>query len=191
MAIRNHSAPLVSGTKRSDRSSSTRRRVGILGRAMVLAAGLVLVTGSAALAAYPPSTGSLTLSATTVGPGGSLTASGSGCAPGATVALTIASTSQALGSAVANGSGAFSASVTIPSDISLGAHTIKAVCTAADGGELTLSASITAASGSSSAGGTAGTGTETWPVVLAGVGLVLVGVVLVVTVRRRRSPAAL
>lgn len=175
----------------SSSARDTRRRASRGARVMLrtlVAAGALLVLGmqAPALAAYPPPPcNSLTVSATSVAAGGTVTVSGCGFAAGSTV--TIGSAGQVLGTVVADSTGAFSTTVTLPANLAVGARTLTATGTAADGTPLVLSASVSVTAASSGGSGIAFSGSNTWPTVLIAGGLLLVGAVLVMTVRRRHS----
>jgi len=121
-----------------------------------------------------------------------------GCfAAGSTVTITMASDPVTLGTATADANGTFSAPVPIPSNASVGEHTINATGPGAEGGTVSLTASFTVlAHATAAAPGTAPaqaalafTGSSDTPI-YAGVGIVLVvvgAVLLVITVRRRRA----
>jgi hypothetical protein len=74
----------------------------------------------------PDGDGPLTVSATTVAPGGSLTIAGDGFVPGEEVPIVFYSEPVLLATATADADGAIEASVTIPADASPGVHTIVA-----------------------------------------------------------------
>lgn len=183
-----------SSSSASSPARHTRRRASrgawVMLRTLV-AAGALLALGmqAPALAAYPPSGCGLTVSATSVAAGGTVTLTGCGFAAGSTVTITVESTTQVLGTVVTDAAGAFSKTVTIPSNLAPGTHTLKATGTAPDQSSVVLSASFTVTAASSQGTGTAFTGSNPWPTVLIGGGLLLVGAMLVMTVRRRRSPA--
>ena len=127
--------------------------------------------------------------------GQQLTIGGSGFLPGAVVQLGIYSTPTALGTAVADSTGAFSATVTIPVDQSLGAHTVAASGIGATGTARLLIGNTTvvlppATDSGSGAGGLPATGLDASQSL--GLGLtallaVLAGLVLVRAARRRAA----
>lgn len=151
---------------------------------------------------YPPGKCELRLSRSIVAPGGSLQAAGAGFAPGSSVRVAMAGAS--LGSATANGDGAFTAALVVPASTEPGSHTVTASGPASGGGTQVLSASLMV-TGAESAGGTTGadsavagrgqeggggrlprTGSSSaLPLVLAGGTLLAVGVGTVVLARRR------
>ena len=154
---------------------------------LVVSAFLVVGMQTPALAAYPPAGCGLATSTTSVAVGNSVTVSGCGLLPGSTVTITLEPGAQVLATVTVDSSGAFSATVTIPSDLALGSYSITATGTAGDGSPLTQTTSLTvaAASTSASSGSFAFTGSNVWPSVLVGGGLFLVGAMLIMTVRRR------
>lgn len=101
-------------------------------------------------------TGTLTASPSTVAQGGSVTVSGSGFAPNASVSLTLFSDPVALGTLTANASGAISGSVTIPANAATGAHRIEAKGANNISGNNILSANIQVTSRGSSIARTGG-----------------------------------
>ncbi|MEX0768825.1 MAG: hypothetical protein WD029_10175, partial [Microthrixaceae bacterium] len=111
--------------------------------------------------------------------GGRVILTVTGFGPSTTVAFSVESTPQALGSAVANSSGTATLSTTLPSNLSAGAHTIRAIGTGPQGEPLNVTSSITVV-----AAGTALTVTAT-PTGLAATGsssagLLRIGVVVAV-----------
>jgi LPXTG-motif cell wall-anchored protein len=162
-------------------------------KALTLAAcaviGLLLVGGSAGAATYPPDAPSIGTSSSSVQNGGSTTVMGTGWQTGTTVALTIASTPQSLGSASVQSDGTFSQGVTIPC-LDAGTHTISGSGTGASGAANTASTTVTVtgACGPNGGGGTLPhTGSNASGVVTLASGLILLGAVLVIALNRRRS----
>ena len=105
--------------------------------------------------------------APTVEAGQTMTVTGNGWKPGSTVTILLTGSSTPLGTATADANGAFSATVTIPSDTPAGTHTITISGTAADGsartvqsGSITVTAILPA------------TGSDTGPLTLIGVALI-------------------
>ena len=157
-------------------------------RSVLMSIALLLALPAAAGAQqYPPNATNLTVSDSTVVPGQKITVTGTGFAPGATVVITFESTPVTLATVAADSGGTFSAVVTIPTNATPGIHTIKATGAGADGGTLVLSAQVTV---SGTSGGTlARTGSDNiLPLLLVAAGLVLVGGVLIFSVRRRQTP---
>jgi hypothetical protein len=127
------------------RRTQMRRLAKVLCGALIAPALLVgaLTAGVASAApGYPPSTGTLTVSTTTVAPGGTDTASGSGCSAGSAVTLSLVP-GGTVSTTTANLSGDFTDTVTIPSSTATGSYTLQATCIGPNGGTLSLSAAIT------------------------------------------------
>lgn len=95
-------------------------------RTMIVAALLLLPVAPASAQEYPPEPGPpVLLSASVVGPGGSLTLSSSGWLPGSAVDFTLFSDPISLGSAAVGSDTSFSATVTIPASVAPGMHTLQ------------------------------------------------------------------
>jgi hypothetical protein len=111
--------------------------------------GAIAQTSGCGSSSYPPTSGQLQITATTVVVGGSVTASGSGFAANATVQLTLqgpqpSTSTLSLGSATADASGNFTTTVTIPPSAVAGTYVIIASGEGSNTGCLTLqSAQIT------------------------------------------------
>ncbi len=104
--------------------------------------------------------------------GGEATTSGYGFAPGTEVTLFSFSTPQKLGVTTVLGDGTFRTVVPIPTDLSVGDHTIQAQGTGSDGGRRALLAGVRV-------GGLAATGSFlTTPLTIAGGVLFLLGMVV-------------
>jgi len=152
---------------------------------------LVLSAGAGAQT-YPPSACTVGTSQVTVNPGQTITVSISGFAPSTSVSLAL--DGQALGSITTDASGAGSGSVTIPSNITPGTHTLSATGTSAVGGDCDPSTTLTvpgaAAVGArgAAAGRLAFTGSsDTLPLVWIGIAALTIGAGLVIGVRRRAN----
>jgi LPXTG-motif cell wall-anchored protein len=161
-----------------------------------LTVGLLLTASPAGAQQYPPGAFFLSLSDTTVVPGQTITVTGA-VTPGATsVTFTFFSVAQDLGSATPDADGNVSTSLTIPTDATLGDHTI----TATDSTGLEVSADVTvvsadgAGAGAPGAAGAAGalprTGSDSLPLLPVGAGLVAVGGVILLVTRRRLKASA-
>jgi LPXTG-motif cell wall-anchored protein len=111
--------------------------------------------------------------------------SGNGCAAGSTVEFSLDPGGLALGSTAADAAGAFDSSVTVPNNAALGANTVRATC---DTRVLSASLNVTAAGAASARSGLAlpRTGEDALRLASVGALLVVVGVAVVTTVRRRR-----
>jgi parallel beta-helix repeat protein len=151
-----------------------------------------------------------TTSSDTVAPGGSLGVSGTGFAPGEPVSVTLHSDPVLLATATADATGAISTTVTIPSNTPPGAHTIviegktsgvtasAALTVTAPAGSTTnpapattLAPAATLAPATTPAPATtdstlAFTGSSVLRLALAGIGLLVLGLGLVLAARRRR-----
>jgi LPXTG-motif cell wall-anchored protein len=173
------------------------RRTPRLGRSRLLAvlAAAALTTGlgaiveSPAALAYPFSQGSLGV-ADAHGPasastqGDTLTLSGGGFAPGATVTITIESTPRLLRTVATDGSGSFQTTVVVPADMPPGAHTLKASGASPSGGLIVLAKALQI--GASDAVPLPSTGAQISVSVVIGAGLVAVGLAVLLARRRRR-----
>ncbi len=152
---------------------------------------------SGALTIYPPGVAAPTTTtststtvpvktgAPTVEAGKAITVTGNGWKPGSTVTILLTGNATPLGTATVDANGAFSASVTIPSDTAAGAHTITITGTDPSGvartvqsGTITVTAILPA------------TGGDTGPLTLLGVALVSAGAVMLAPRRRRRRMVA-
>ena len=152
--------------------------------AAIVSLGLVLLATSASAQTYPPTPSPLTVSKSSVRPGGSVTVAGAGCQASDTVAVDLGETQIA--STTADESGSFNTDVTIPSSTAPGSYTLRASCSG--GTAFTATITVAAASG----GGLPFTGANLLPGVLLGAGLILAGGLLLASIRRRvtRQPAA-
>lgn len=140
---------------------------------------------------YPPGQCQLRLSQSAATAGSTVTAAGSGFSPGSAVSLSLGG--DTLGGATADGSGAFTASVTIPAGTAAGSYDMTAVGPDGVEGTRVLSASFTvlgqAADGSAASGAALpSTGSSSVPILLlVALGLVILGTMAVVAGRRRRE----
>jgi hypothetical protein len=116
--------------------------------------------------------------------GSTVTLTGDGYAPNSTVSLYIYSTPTFLGTTTTNGSGAFSATVTIPSTLAPGSHHLVSAGLDPSGNPRYLTSAVTVAQAT---GTLAWTGFETLPVLGTGVLVVALGAGLIVVGRRRRT----
>jgi hypothetical protein len=176
-----------------------------------LTVGLVLVTSTAGAQQYPPGTFPLTLSDTTVVPGQTITATGT-LTPGATsVSFAFHSEEDDLGSTTPDAAGNHSASLTIPTNATLGSHTITATdnlgaqasagvtvvaagggagAAGAGGGAAGAGVAGAGAVGGGAAGGLATTGdNSSLPLLRVGAVLLALGGLLVFLTRRREESA--
>jgi len=115
-------------------------------------------------AAYPPTSGNLQVSASVVGPGGTVGISGQGLAPTSTVSVQFdsvpagQSATAILGTASSGADGGFSSTVIIPATTSPGRYTVTAVGTLPNTGCRLLSAEVTVVIPALAPGGNATTG---------------------------------
>lgn len=144
-------------------------------RSLLYVTVLCLVALAAASPVHAQYSEELTVSDTSVPPGGTMTMSGDGFAAETSVTITLESTLVTLGSTTTDGSGAFETTVTIPADTPAGSHTLKATGEAAGGGTLVLSQEIVVG------GPLARTGQNVAAWLVIGLGLVGLGVMLVRT----------
>ena len=131
--------------------------------ALALAAAFSLSAGPAAAQEYPVREDDLVVDDTSgsdgvVVVGERVRISGGGFVPGSTVTLVIESDPIVLGTTVADGAGFIDVSVTIPSGLTAGGHTLKASGPAPGGGTLVLSQPVTVAASQGSDPGSAGQG---------------------------------
>jgi hypothetical protein len=156
--------------------------------AVAMAATLSMAGG--AMAQYGGS--GLSVSSTTVEPGGSVALSGGGFAPNADVTITLESDPVTLERTTADSSGFLEETVKIPSGTPPGTHTLKASGRAEGGGTQVLSTQIVlrAAGGATAGGGGGGalpfTGTDVTLFTAVAAGLAAIGSALWQTGRRRQ-----
>jgi hypothetical protein len=179
--------------------------------ALAVAVGLTLLAAPAYAQPYDEETSELTVSESTVAPGGTITISGDGADPGATVVFRLTRSSSALGASravlagprlgalirpqaqgtitlgttVAEADGSFSATLRIPSGLADGVYTITAV----SGGEVLATATVRVVDGEV-VGGLPFTGSNVAPGLAIGATLIVAGGLLLLAVRRRRSSVA-
>lgn len=143
---------------------------------------------------YPPTAPSLSVSQTQVAPGGVVQVTGRCCPPNSIVTLTYSPGNVPLGTAQAGADGSFSANVAVPPTAAPGTGTITATspgCSASVNVAVVLGETL-------NRGGTGGTGggplprtggASTIPSGIAGVMLILVGLMTVAATRRKRAGA--
>jgi LPXTG-motif cell wall-anchored protein len=153
---------------------------------MLTAAVLVATVGVAEARPGGYSTGgTITVDDSTVSPGQVVKVSGTGCAPGSTVTLQFVGPPAGTPvNTTAGSDGSFSGNVTIPTNATAGANSIRATC-----GSLVQNVTVTVSVGGT---GLARTGTDSsLPLTTIGIGLVAAGGFVVLIARRRRvaSPA--
>jgi len=167
---------------------TTTRRIATL-ITMLAAIGLAAVTFSSNAGAYPPGTApTLSVGTTTPVAGGSLTVGGTGLGSNLPGTITLHSAVVTLGSFTTDSSGSFTATVTIPSDVS-GTHTLVAATSVAST-SITLNIGGTAPpNGGGKPGGIAFTGAAVIGVGFLGVALLVGGGILLFAGRRRKVSA--
>lgn len=107
----------------------TRRRMTVC----LAVIALVAMTAAPAAAQYPPEGPTAGVGSTTVSLGGQVTVTGSGWRAGSQVTITLLSNPRTLGTAQVDQDGTFSTTVTVPSDVPPGRHTLRLSGTGADG----------------------------------------------------------
>jgi hypothetical protein len=175
--------------------SRTVRRLGFL----AIAIGVFAVAGAGVAAAqvYPPTAGcGVQLSASSIGPGGAITISGTDAPPGAPLTLVFESTPVVIGTTTADASGNFVVQTTIPADAAPGRHTIRVEGATGCAAEVFVPGGNSAAgpARARTSGSLAFTGWNAMTILVAGLVALTVGVLLVTAQRRRagvlsRSPA--
>jgi hypothetical protein len=183
--------------------------------ALAVTCGLTLLAGPAQAQdgrGYPPGSGRLAVSESTVSPGGSFTVSGGGAKPGATVTFTLQRSTSALGAgrdvaagpalsqqvatlraqvqhSIALGStsgagGRFKARLRIPAGTQPGVYALNA--TSGGGALAQLTLRVVTVGG---IGGLPFSGADVVPGLVAGASLIVAGGLLLLSLKRRR-PAA-
>jgi hypothetical protein len=125
---------------------------------------------------------------TIVTPGGTMTFSGpaGGFGNGESYGLFVFSTQQQVGSGQAATDGSFTTTVTIPSSLPAGRHTLEAY---GNTSHRAVAVQFTVTSASTSANGLPFTGADyVWPMTAAGAGLIIAGGLTMVSVRRKHRP---
>ncbi len=122
----------------------------------VLILGALAVPAGASAQSYQGQTGTLRVSDRTPAPGASVGVAGSGFAARSKVIISIESAPLQLAVTTADDAGAISTTVSIPTDIALGTHTLKATGITPDGATLVLSATLEVAGSKSGLASTGG-----------------------------------
>jgi hypothetical protein len=133
--------------------------------------------------AAPASTGTAGLSSSSAAPGGTLTVTGDGFAPGSTGQIFVFSTPVKIGEGVANAAGRITVVVQLPADLVPGAHTIQLQGIDPQGRARVVSSPIIVAG----TGILRVTGAPTGELFAMGVFALGVGFALVLVARRRRG----
>ncbi|MBT8223879.1 MAG: hypothetical protein HKP61_17025 [Dactylosporangium sp.] len=178
------------GRPRGDGGGARQRLRGfprLLLRRVLLVPLTLLLSGLIAVPAGAyETTGTLTLESGTLAPGESVTVSGEGFEPGTSVSIDANSDPIHLMDVTATSAGSISASVTIPSGLSAGEHSLTATGAAAAGGTSVLELSFTVEAADDSSGlATTGRSIVMWTV--TGSLLLIAGVFLVLVSHRRRQ----
>jgi hypothetical protein len=168
--------------------------------ALAVGAGMVLLGPAAqATPTYPPSTPSISVSATVVNPGTAVTVTGQGFQPVSAVTISwtgpgargMAAAALPFGTRglTADTSGTVTTSITFTA---AGQHVISLTGTDTAGAPVTLSATVSVVAVAAGGGGTqlSHTGFPVLPAMLAALGLLVLGTLIVLVVRRRRAAAA-
>jgi hypothetical protein len=158
---------------------------------VALALGLVVGAAASAMAQpYPPVPAPLTISDATVFPGQTVTVSGEGAEPGATVRITFASDPVVVATTTANETGAFAASFKVPASAEPGLHTVSALSGGVVLGTVTVrvqAVTTTTTTESENRNQLAFTGLNVFLKVGIGLGMILLGAALLLVIRRRRA----
>jgi len=123
-------------------------------------------------------TANVTVDKTQVKPGETLTIVGKGFPPGAEVKVSVSGT--VVGTPTADAQGAFTLTFTVPGDATAGPITVSADCA-----PLVLNQTVSVLG--ETVGSLPKTGSNVWSEVRIGGALILVGAVLVIAVRKRRT----
>ncbi|WP_324275478.1 LPXTG cell wall anchor domain-containing protein [Blastococcus brunescens] len=142
-------------------------------------------------ATVPTKSADLTLPAgatSTVAAGKTITVNGSGYQPGSTVTLAIYSTPQVLTTVVADASGNFTVTVTVPAGLAAGDHTLVAAGVDNAGNPRYVNLVVTvSASGAATGAKLAATGADVTVPAIAGLSVLALGGGLIVAARRRNA----
>lgn len=158
---------------------------------VALMSGLLVVVVGATFAAAqnsePVSTGPLTAPSVSngVSAGDTVVVSGAGFSPGGSIDVTIESTPVLLKTVLADAAGSFTTTVTIPSGLAGGAHTLKATGPDPAGGLRVLSIAVTV-SGAPDGGTLVRTGANLAPMLGVGLGAIIAGA-CILSLRHRRA----
>jgi hypothetical protein len=160
--------------------------------AALLAVCLALLASPAGAQPYPPATGGLALSDSTVAPGEPVTLTGSGAAPGSTVTVTLAGVTGVDPIRTEAGpDGAYEVLVRLPAGLTPGSYTIVATSSRGVLGTAILRVRVSVGGGTGLSRGIGGlpfTGADVLPGLTTGVLLIVAGGVVLLSIRRR-SPA--
>lgn len=112
---------------------------------LVVALSALLLMAVPAFAQYPPedAEAEVTVSTTTVAPGGTITVVGEDFLPGSQVNITLVETTEVLGTVTVRADGTFSTNVTLPADLAPGTYTLRVSGVDADGEPRVIDTTIT------------------------------------------------
>lgn len=162
----------------------TPKRTGLV---LALVTLLTLTAAPAGAQDYPPEAATCAVSVTTPVPGQSISISCGGWMPNGPVEIDLLSQHVHLGTVQANGNGELDTTVTIPSDLAPGDHTLRLSGTNAQGQEQVVEVALTVQEPGEQRGGLAATGMDSGLGVLLGVGLLGAGAAAVYGARRRQA----
>ena len=158
--------------------------------ALVAVVAMIIAAASlgASASAYPPGTlPQISVADTTVEQGATDVVNGVNFTPNSSVVLSLHSATVDLGTVTSDGSGSFSATITIPSDTALGAHTIEALDTPT--GDVATAAITVVAGGGDGGGPPFGTGVAVIGMGALGLVLLIGGGLMLMAGRRRKVTA--
>lgn len=144
---------------------------------------------------YPPNATALQLSSSAVFPGDQVLVTGVCFTANATIGLEFRSTPSSLGSAQTDGAGSFSRTITVPSNASVGVHSIVAIDNRR---EVSASINVLARTGGGGTAPVAGGGGTALPrtgpgfaipAAIAALALILLGTMAIMASKRKRAAA--
>jgi hypothetical protein len=166
-----------------DLEDTVRRVIGVTGVLFLMAAGTAALALPAGAAGYPPGACSLQLaSGATASAGAALGVTGSGFTSGGTVALAV--NGESVGSTTAGGSGTINTTITIP------ANAKSPITISATPPGCTVTVALAANAAAAAVQPLAFTGSNSQPLVVAGIVALALGTVLIYGARRRSSEQA-
>ena len=153
---------------------------------------------AAAQVEYPPGAVSLTITPSTVAPGGTVTVTAAGCEVGVDLTVSVDGTSISTTAVCTAGASAGfrrvevaagnTASASFAAPTAAGTYTVRAVETGGQGRSATGTLTVAAAAATTAPGGTLpSTGSETWPVAAVAATVLLLGFGVVLIARRRHG----
>jgi hypothetical protein len=160
-----------------------RRVIGVMGVLFLVAAGTAALAVPAGAVSYPPTSCSLQLaSGATATAGGSLGVTGTGFTPNGVVTLSV--NGEKVGTATASNTGTINTTITIP------ANAKSPITVGATPPGCSVTVALSAAAVTTPAQPLAFTGSNSEPIVIAGIVALALGVVLVYGARRRSGTRA-